>query len=425
MAAPPTATPVTFAKDVLPVLQKNCQVCHRPGEVAPMSLLTYKEARPWAKAMKDAVLQKKMPPWTADPRYGHFSNERRLTDAEINTLVSWADSGAPEGNAKDAPTPLQFHEGWNIRPDVIVEMPYDVPVQATGTIDYTTVVVKADFKEDMWVRAAEVRPGNRQVVHHLRIYIRPPGSTQYDGMPFGVPFTSANAPRRAAANKSAPAQSERQGIFVKWNPGLDMETFDVDGAAKFIPKGSDVVFSIHYTASGKPATDRSKVGFELAKAPPRSRYEINESLATSRFVIPAGDSNAEVRQEITVQRDTRLVWMQPHMHLRGKDYEVQAVYPSGETEVLLKAKFDFDWQFGYELAKPVMLPKGTKLIGIAHYDNSASNKFNPDSTIDVHPGLQNWDEMMGCFLGVIVDPSTDARTLFRVPNAALPAGTLD
>ena len=169
--------PVTFYKDVLPVLQKNCQTCHRPGEIAPMSFLTYKDTRPWAKAIKTAVVNRQMPPWFADPNYGHFANDRTLSDTTIKTLVAWADGGAIEGDAKDAPAPLQWVNGWSLQPDMVIEMPKDVPLPATGTINYKYIVVKTDFKEDMWVVAAEMRPGNSSVLHHGKVWVRPAGST--------------------------------------------------------------------------------------------------------------------------------------------------------------------------------------------------------------------------------------------------------
>ena len=166
----------TFYKDVLPVLQANCQTCHRPGEVAPMSLLTYEQARPWAKAIKTAVASKKMPPWFADPAYGHFSNERRLSAPQIELLGAWADAGAPAGDEKDAPPPVEFTSGWNIKPDVVFEMPKPFELPARGTINYKYVVVDTNTKEDMWVVAAEMRPGNPAVLHHGKVWVRPPGS---------------------------------------------------------------------------------------------------------------------------------------------------------------------------------------------------------------------------------------------------------
>ena len=193
-------SPVTFNKDVLPILQKNCQGCHRPGELAPMSFLTYSETRPWAKAMKQAVLTKKMPPWFAEK--GHFANDRTLSQDQINTLVAWANNGAPEGDAKDKPAPMTFQDGWNIKPDMIVEMPKEFHVAATGTINYQNIRVKVNFPEDMWVVAAEMRPGNPKVVHHGRVIVLPPGSTWMSNAVPGEPTRKGR--REWAAPRKAP-----------------------------------------------------------------------------------------------------------------------------------------------------------------------------------------------------------------------------
>jgi hypothetical protein len=416
LAATNSPDSVTFNKDVLPILQKNCQGCHRPGEVAPMSLLTYNDARPWAKAMKVAVATKKMPPWFAE--VGHFANDRRLSEADINTLVAWADKGAPEGDAKDKPAPITFPDGWNIKPDMIIEMPKDFQVKATGTINYQNILVKANFPEDTWVVAAEMRPGNSKVVHHMRAIVRPPSSTWL-----------ANAiPGEAYEEGSAEMGGAKQGtdLLGKYNPGLGAQRFDVDGSAKFVPKGSDIVFNIHYTSVGTAQTDRSKVGLVFAKAPPKSRYWMSPGTpAAFNLAIPAGDNNAEVVSEVTVGVDgAKLVYIQPHLHLRGKDYELRVTYPTGESEVVFKGTWNFDWQVGYQLAKPLALPKGTKLLAVVHYDNSLNNKFNPDPTKLVLWGDQNWDEMQSGFLGLVFDAHTDANKVF-IPSgpSLLPRGT--
>jgi hypothetical protein len=406
------ATP-TFQKDVLPILQNHCQGCHRPGEIAPMSLLSYTDARPWAKAMKAAVVTEKMPPWFADPNFGHFANDRRLSAAEIATLSSWADNGAPEGDKKDAPPPKTFPDGWNIKPDMIVEMPTDFQVKATGTINYQNILVKANFPEDTWVVAAEMRPGNARVVHHMRAIVRPPGST----------WLAKAIPGQAYEEGSEAMGGAKDGtdLLGKYNPGLGAQNFDVDGAAKFVPKGSDIVFNIHYTSIGTPQTDRSKVGLVFAKAPPKKRFWMSPgNPAAFNLVIPAGDSNAEVVSEVTVGvDDAKLVYIQPHTHLRGKDYEVRVTYPSGETETVFKGKWNFDWQVGYQLAKPMLLPKGTRILTIAHYDNSANNKFNPDPTKDVLWGDQNWDEMQSGFFGLVFDVKTDPAKVFQASGPSL------
>jgi len=410
------SAPVTFNKDVLPILQKNCQGCHRPGELAPMSFLSYSETRPWAKAMKQAVVTKKMPPWFAEK--GHFANDRTLTDDEISTLARWADNGAPEGDAKDRPAPLAFHDGWNIQPDLIVEMPKEFLVAASGTINYQNFLVKVNFPEDRWVVAAEMRPGNPKVVHHGRVIVRPPTSTWMAKAVPGEPYEEGSDGMGGAKAGT--------DLLGKYNPGLGAQSFEVDGSAKFIPKGSDLVFNLHYTAVGTPQTDRSKVGLVFAKHPPTLRYWMSPGTpAAFNLVIPAGDSNAEVVSEVTIGVDgARLVYIQPHLHLRGKDYEIRLTYPTGETETIFKGVWDFNWQVGYQLAKPVPVPKGTKILAIAHYDNSINNKFNPDPTKTVWWGDQNWDEMQSGFLGLVVAADSDVNKIF-IPSgpSLLPRGT--
>jgi hypothetical protein len=402
----------TFNKDVLPILQKSCQGCHRPGEVAPMSLLTYTDARPWAKAIKSAVLTQKMPPWFADPKYGHFSNDQTLSAKDKNTLAAWADNGAPEGDAKDKPAPLTFQDGWNIKPDLVIEMPKDFNLPATGTINYKNFLVKVNFPEDTWVSASEMRAGNPQVVHHMRGIVRPPGSRWMENAVPGVAYEAEDP----VMGKNA----EGENLLGKFNPGLGAQEFTVDGAAKFVPKGSDFVFNIHYTAIGKPATDRSKIGLVFAKHPPTSRYYTANVPLAQNMVIPPGVGNAEVVSEVTLQTEVKLVYVQPHMHVRGKDYEFRVIYPTGETETIFKGKWDFNWQLGYELAKPIVLPKGTRLIGISHFDNSPNNPYNPDPSKEVLWGPQNWDEMSAAFIGIVIpDLTTDLRTVFRKTGPSL------
>jgi hypothetical protein len=415
--AAPNPGSVTFHKDVEKILQEHCQGCHRPGEIAPFSLLSYTEARPWAKAMKTAILTEQMPPWFADPKYGHFANDRRLSPEEIKTLVSWVDGGAVEGDKKDAPPPLTFQDGWNIKPDMVIEMPKDFHIAAKGTINYQNIRVKVNFPEDMWVVAAEMRAGNPKVVHHMRAIVLPPTAT----------WMAKAVPGEAYEEGSEGMGGARQGtdLLGKYNPGLGAQNFDIDDSAKFIPKGSDIVFNLHYTSVGTPQTDRSKVGLVFAKHPPKKRYWMSPGTpAAFNLVIPAGDSNAEVVSEVTIGvDDAQLVYIQPHMHLRGKDYELRAVYPTGESEILFKGKWNFDWQVGYQLAKPLPMPKGTRLVAIAHYDNSVNNKFNPDPSKTILWGDQNWDEMQSGFLGLVVDINADINKIF-IPSgpSLLPRG---
>ena len=395
---------VTFNRDVLPILQKNCQNCHRPGEVAPMPLVTYQDARPWAKAIKAAVVTQKMPPWFMDAKYDdHFSDVRRLSEADTKVLAAWADNGAPEGDAKDKPAPLAFQDGWNLKPDLVIEMPNVFHVPATGTIEYQYTLVNYTFTEDTWIAAAEMRPGNSQVVHHGEVWVRPPGSKWMAGAKPGVSYSMLDMPKQAA---------DYIDVIGKFNPGLGAQTFVFGDSAKFIPKGSDVIFEIHYTAIGKAVDDKTKVGLVLAKGPHTTRYYMSYGPQAMNLVIPAANGNAEVVSQVTVGEEAKLVYAQPHMHLRGKDFEVRAIYPTGESETLLKAKWDFNWQLGYNFAQPVVLPRGTRVIAISHFDNSPNNPFNPDPTKEIRWGLQNWEEMSNCFMGLIIDAKTDPKKVF-------------
>ncbi len=408
--AAPNPSTVTFNKDVLPILQKNCQSCHRPGEIAPMSLLSYSEARPWAKAIKAAVAARKMPPWFAE--VGHFANDRTLSEADIKTLSAWADNGAPEGDAKDKPAPRTFTDGWQIKPDMVIEMPNDFHLPAKGVINYQYVKVKGNFTRDLWVSAAEMRPSNSAVLHHGKVWVVPPGSKWMADAQYGVPYEG----REAGRNE----MGDGNDILGKFNPGLGSQNFSVDGAAKFIPKGSDLVFELHYTAVGKETTDRSKLGIVLAKNPPKLRYFLSNGPTAHNLAIPAGDGNAEVVSEVTVGLpDVKLVYAQPHMHLRGKDFELRVIYPTGETETVFKGKFDFNWQLGYDFVKPIPLPKGTRVIGISHFDNSANNPYNPDPTKEVVWGPQNWDEMSNCFIGLIFGINDNQDQLFKLSGPSL------
>ena len=413
-AAPP-AVP-TFNKDVLPVLQRQCQECHRPNSIAPMSFLTYKDTRPYARAIEKAVVGRTMPPWFADPTVGHFKNTKLLSDREIETISTWAQGGAPEGDAKDKPAPVQFADGWTIgKPDIIVEFPKAVQLPATGVIDQSNLVVKAHFERDMWVKAAEVKPGNARVVHHMKAIIRPPNSTWLAKVPEGELYVPQRGEGgdRSVPQPSASGPLPVQDILAKYNPGVAGQNFTVGNAAKFIAAGSDIVFEIHYTTTGKPEVDRSMVGIVLADGPPPVRHLTVTGTNNQNVDIPPGDPNYEIQAQATLAADAKLVWVQPHQHYRGRYFEMHVVYPNGERKMVLRVpNYRFDWQVGYELAEPIDLPKGTRLETIGRYDNSAANKFNPDPTARVRFGLQSNDEMHVAFMGVLVDAKADPTAIF-------------
>jgi hypothetical protein len=283
------------------------------------------------------------------------------------------------------------------------------PFPATGIVNVNSVFVKVNFPNDIWVQAAEIRPGNRQVVHHMKAWVQYPESPNHAGQS-----------QRSDAAMTDGGRS--RDMLCKYNPGLDGQNFTVGDSAKFIPAGSDIVFETHYTSNGKATTDRSKVGIVLAKAPPKQRFFTSGALSNHTFTIPAGDPNFELKTEIVISQPVQLTWLQPHMHMRGKSFQVRAIYPTGESEVLLKVpRFDYNWQVGYEFAKPVSLPKGTRLESVAHFDNSVNNPSNPDPTRDVPYGAQTWDEMSVTFFSVAVDAKTNPLLLFRDKNGSVAA----
>jgi mono/diheme cytochrome c family protein len=421
-AATAPSQKATFYKDVLPVLQKNCQTCHRPGEAAPMSLLTYNEARPWAKSIKQYVVTKKMPPWFADPHFGKFSNERTLAQSDIDTLVNWVDSGAPAGNPKDAPKPIDWVEGWRIgKPDMVLTMTKAFHVPASGTIDYQYIVIPTGFTEDKYIQMAEARPGDPAVIHHIIAFIREPGNPWLRNLQPGIAFDAKEAQDEAIRQaKAHPEARQRRGegggggfggdFLAGYAPGT-LPNIMKPGQAKLVPAGSDIILQMHYTANGTPGDDLSRVGLVFAKTQPTERV-ITLAATTANFAIPPGDPDYRVETKLTLQDDSTLINLLPHMHFRGKDFIYKVTYPSGETETLLSVpNYDFNWQLTYELAQPKLLPKGTVIDCVAHYDNSVNNKFNPDATKEVHYGEQTWEEMMFGFFDVAVPMNKTAMDL--------------
>lgn len=386
------AQDVTFHRDVQPILQARCQECHRPGQMAPMALTTYSEARPWAKAIREAVVTRRMPPWFADPCCGKFEHDRRLSDTEIRTLAAWAETGAVEGRAADAPAGRVWTEGWNLpRVDEVVGMAEPFRVPAKEAVQYQYLVIAGGFAEDKWVRGVEVRPTDRGVVHHAVVYVRKAGDTWTRG-----PTTA--------------------DILTVYAPGGAPDVFRED-MAKLIPAGADLVLEVHYTPKGVETQDRIEVGLMYAPERPAKRV-ITLQMASTDFMIPAGAKEHRVAVWGTLPNDALLIGFFPHMHLRGKSFEYTLVKEGGadkpaEVETLLKAApYDFYWQLSYRLAEPRLLKKGTRLNWIATYDNSAGNEKNPDPGATVRYGFQSWDEMMVGFFDVAVDAAIDKETYF-------------
>ena len=404
---------VTFYRDVLPILQERCQGCHRPGEVGPMAFGPYDQTRPWAKAIKQAVLLKKMPPWNADAPAGRFHNDPRLSQQEIDKLVAWADSGAPAGDPKDAPRPATFPDGWSIdQPDQIFAVPTPFQIPATGTLEYTYIIVPTGFKEDRWITQAEVRPSNRAVVHHANVYIREPASNWLRDYPMGKLFIPEERGERVGTGGSSSAgASVREQVIAGYAPGRPAKQVPT-GYAMLIPAGSDLVFQLHYTTNGKPTTDITRIGFVYAKSAPLKRV-IRVQASNAGFVIPPGADNYPVAGSAALGVDCELLNVYPHMHLRGKSMTLSAVYPTGEREEFVRVPhYDFNWQLVYSFTKPRLLPKGTVLKADATFDNSPNNRVNPNPNAAVRWGDQSWDEMMVGFFDLAIPVKMDpARVL--------------
>jgi len=412
-----TATP-TFSRDVAPIFYNKCVSCHRAGEVAPMSLITYRDARPWASAIREKVTTRVMPPWHADRQYGTFRNDLSLTQREIDTIAAWVGAGAAEGNPSELPALPTFPVGWQIgTPDQVFEMQADYQVPASGEIEYQYFEVPTNFTEDKWMQAGEVRAGDRAHVHHIIVYVREPKPSDRPNVVAVRPIipqgqTPAPAPARAPGTV-APARSRAPGggdaMLVNWAVGEDAPVY-LPGTAKRIPAGSTLIFQVHYTTNGKPGVDRSRIGLIFAKEPPRQEIRTG-IIANPLFAIPAGAANHEVEAEATFSSDVRIWTMHPHMHLRGKDMTYTAIYPDGRSQIVLQVpKFDFGWQTDYWLAEPISLPKGSKLHVRAHFDNSPANRSNPDPSKVVRWGDQTWEEMMIGFFTYTVEGQASQRS---------------
>jgi mono/diheme cytochrome c family protein len=414
---PQTAeAPPTFYRDVLPILQQHCQSCHRPGEVAPFSLVTYEQARAKAPKIADVTREKQMPPWFADPRFGHFSNDPSLDPSEIVTLAAWNEAGAPAGDSRDAPPPRQWAQGWNIpQPDIAMQMPKPVALPAQGDIDYTYEIVPTGFTQGKWVQMSEIRPSSRDNVHHAVVYIRPPDSKWLRHAPTGVPFTASDLTDEQGRHDAHWTDAD---ILLVYAPGSSPDNWPA-GMAKFVPAGSDLVFQMHYVAHGHPASDQTRIGIVFAKEPPKQRV-LTLQLTNDRFVIPPGVDDYRVEVFGTLPNDATLVSFFPHMHLRGKTFEYNIVHGSGreagKTETLLRVNYDFFWQLSYRLAEPLPLKAGTRLQAVAWFDNSRNNPHNPDPDAAVRWGDQTYDEMMVGFFDVAVRADLDKWKFFVRPG---------
>ena len=393
----------TFSKDVAPILYKNCVGCHRAGEAAPMSLVTYEQTRPYAKAIANAVTNRTMPPWHAEAPAGTFHNERVLSDRDRQTLTAWAAGGAPNGDPKDLPAQPTFAEGWALgKPDVVLEMLEDYRIPAKGTVQYEWFYIPTNFTEAKWVKSIEIRPGDRTVVHHVLVYHR----AKPDGKP--VPLARGNVKHMSNMPPEEPGVSEHPRrdlagmpprLVATYAPGTNPQVAPAGTAFRLEP-GGFIELQMHYTATGKPAADRTKIGITFARdASPnevRAQHFFNGTMK-----LPAGAADVAVTTELEFLQDATVWGLFPHTHLRGKRWAYTLELPDGEKKPILSVpRYDFNWQTYYMFTEPLKVPKGSKIVSTAWYDNSAANKSNPNPKVDVFWGDQTWQEMQ--YTGVLL-----------------------
>jgi Copper type II ascorbate-dependent monooxygenase, C-terminal domain len=425
----------TFSKDVAPILYKNCAVCHHPNDIAPMSLLTYKEARPWSAAIRQAVVRREMPPWHANPHVGEYLNDPRLSEQDIATIVDWVKAGSPEGDPKDLPPAPVFQSGWHIKPDLILSIP-ETTVAAGNQDDYEYIYVPTNFTEDRWVQAAEVVPGDRRVVHHATVsvvsgedakkllvshgnaesvdkfhfrtgkvnHMKPDAPVQDDGC----------TPTAALPDPTLGSLNHVPAIYL---PGHLAEVRPPGYALK-IPAGSYLQFQVHYSNRlGQQVSDKTSIGLIFAKEPVKhevAQYEIWNNW----FLIPPGDGNHKVTSCYVVPKDLEVVAYTAHMHFRGKSMRTEAIYPDGRHEIIFDVpRYDFRWQETYFLKHQYVMPKGTKLITTAYFDNSSNNPLNPDPTKAIRWGEPSYEEMMGFWLAFADIDSKEMTSSVRKPVA--------
>lgn len=366
---------VTWHNRISRIIAQNCQECHRAGENGPFELMTYADVKAQRGMIKKVVKNRTMPPWFATPGVGHFRNDRSLTDRDREDLLSWLENGLPEGDAKEGAKARTWPEGWRIgKPDQVFELPEVQKIPAKGEVKYRYIRVDSNFTEDKWVKAMEIRATAPQVVHHVLVFLEYP----------------RNHPR---AKEQPKDMGGLNGYFMGMVPGQGHIVMP-EGQAKFIPKGATFVFQLHYTANGTEAEDQTRMGVIFNDGPPAVEVQ-TKGVSNTFFRIPAGDDNYKVTSSWTVPQDIKILAFDPHAHVRGKAWKYEALYADGTRETLIDIpKYDFNWQLLYELQEPITLPKGTKIICTAWYDNSDKNPANPDPTKDVYFGEQTWEEMM-------------------------------
>jgi hypothetical protein len=396
----------TFSKDVAPVLYKHCVSCHRPGEIGKMPLLTYEQARPYARAIANAVTNRTMPPWHADAPAGTFHNERLLSDRERSVLTAWASGGAVRGDAKDLPAQPTFVEGWTLgTPDIVLEMLEDYALPANGTIQYEWFYIPTNFTEPKWVKSIEIRPGNRAAVHHVLVYYRAKPDTNAPPVARGNMKDQSNPPPDEEGVSVRPRRNLAgmpPRLLATYAPGTNPQVAPAGTAFRLEP-GGIIELQMHYTTTGRPASDRTKVGITFSTD--RTPREVKaQHFMNMTMKLPAGAADVAVTTDLEFVQDATVWGLFPHTHLRGKRWAYALQLPNGETKSILSVpRYDFNWQTYYMFREPLVVPKGSKIISTAWYDNSAANRSNPNPKVDVFWGDQTWQEMQ--YTGVLLSPN--------------------
>ncbi len=400
----------TFHRDVEPILQRHCQDCHRPGQVAPFSLLTYEQARKRSEDIASVTEERTMPPWHASATEGGpFRGARFLSQGDLATLASWAKAGSPEGDAKDAPPPRHWASDWVLgAPDLVLTVPKACEIGASGTDEYRVFVIPSGLAEGRWLSAVDFKPGNSKVVHHILSAYDVTGRArdldQADPKPGYKTFVGYGRLRNGLPFLPS-------GQLGGWAPGKSPLSLPRE-VGRYLPAHADVLLQVHYHKSGKPETDASQIGLYFAKGPIQKQLKGGMVIparprlfSRPELRIPPGDANYEVKGSWNARFDSHLLAVVPHMHWLGKDFLLQAVLPEGARVTLLKVDhWDFNWQDTYDFATPVALPRGTRIEMVAHFDNSAENPQNPSRPpIEVHWGEQTTDEMCIGFLQLTRD----------------------
>ena len=388
------ARDVNFHKDVAPLVQKHCQECHRQGGVGPFELLTYDDVSGNAEKIREVVSDRRMPPWHGylDPKFGALANSKRLPEEDLATLLAWIDGGTVEGNPADAPPPRRWPapDEWSIgKPDFVYQMPQPFRVPATGSLDYQFFRVRMNLPEDRWFRGVEIKPGNPEVVHHVALHVAPAlGPQRNEGLAMMAQLYGINGEVAHLINDFVPGDTYNAKIYPA-------------DQAVLIPKHSDLIFELHYTPSGRAATDQSKVAFQWADSPPE--HPVHTTVfrkPIGGFRIPPHHPHFRIQDTYHFAQDVEIDGIRPHFHLRGKSFRLELITRNPDTDeiedrqtILSVPIFDQAWQRTYELEKPLFVPAGAELLATGHFDNSSLNPNNPDPSAEVVWGQQTTDEM--------------------------------